>query len=268
MTAEESSSLMTFQTDSPEYFAEHIAPVASNIRIQPCGQIPYRATTKLLRLPRLGLFNVKMSSARVLDTEPLGYLSITVPLDNPFQMMLHGQAETLTIGSAYVAHWDDTFDLRIGDHLDTLVVNIETSLLCDYVRKFQGGEEPQTFQFAPKLSLLTPGGSSFWRYLSFVWGELTGGGGLLRSPLVITELEETLVALLLYAVMDELRCRQEPRQRYARLSGVPQESGGLPCQPISTSRCHWPIWQKWQVSERGLSVRRSTGAMTWAPSGF
>ena len=129
--AEESSSLITFKSDSPEHFAEHIAPVAANVRVQPFERNPFRATAKLIRLPRLGLFDVKMSSARVLHTEPLGDLSVTVPLKTPFQVMLHGQPETFTTGSAYVSHWDDMFDLRIGDRLDTLVVKIELSLACD-----------------------------------------------------------------------------------------------------------------------------------------
>jgi len=194
------SHLVTFQTDDPDHMLEHLAPVVSpNVSIQPCKRVPFHVAVQLSRLPRVGLFTIQITSARVLEPAPLGFCSITVPLVTPFQTVQHGQTETFATGTAYVNHWDDPLDLRTSDGAEVLVANIDPTLLNDYARKLNGGKYAEPLRFGSSLSLVTPSGASFWRYLSFIWSELRRCGAVAESKLILQELETTLVTMLLYA---------------------------------------------------------------------
>jgi AraC-like DNA-binding protein len=83
--------------------------------------------------------------------------------------------------------------------LHVLVVNFDRTLLSAYRAKLNGGELSGEIDFRPRISLMTPEGASFWRYLSFVWSEVSRGSTLLRSPVIASEIEDSLMAMFLYA---------------------------------------------------------------------
>lgn len=199
---QEPNGIIRFQTADPDHFVDRIASVAPSVALQKRGRPPFHAEVTLARLSRLGLFTVRISGARILSPEPRGYYGITMPLDNPIQVVTRGQAETFAPGSAHLLNADDAFDLRSGDGATMSVANIDMHVLRDYARKLHGAEAPEVLRFGPQLFLETPGGVSFWRYVNFVWGDLRRGGGVCGSPLVRQEIEDALVAVLLYATME------------------------------------------------------------------
>jgi AraC-like DNA-binding protein len=83
--------------------------------------------------------------------------------------------------------------------LHVLVVNFDRTLLSAYRAKLNGGELSGEIDFCPRMSLMTPEGASFWRYLSFVWSEVGRGSTLLISPVIASEIEDSLMAMFLYA---------------------------------------------------------------------
>ena len=205
------SRLVTFQTNDPDHLIETLGPaVPANLFIQPGKRVPFYAAMKLSRLPRLSLFKGKISSARLLRREPQGYCSITIPLRGSFQAGTQGRMETFATHTAYVNHWASPFDLWNGDDIEVLVANIDPSLLEEYARKLNGSEESEPLRFGPCLSLVSPSGASFWRYLSFIWSELERDGAMGESELILQELETTLVTMLLYAWQEQA---VDPRQR-------------------------------------------------------
>jgi len=109
----------------------------------------------------------------------------------------HGEA--FESGTAHVAFSDRSFDLRASEDLRALVVHFDRTLLSAYRAKLNGGEVSGEFDFCPRMSLMTPEGASFWRYLSFVWSEVGRGSALLRSPVIASEIEDSLMAMFLYA---------------------------------------------------------------------
>ena len=200
---QEANNIIRFQTTDPDHFTDRIAPVAQAVTMQQHGKSPFSAEVRLARLPRLGLFTVRVSSARVLGPGARGYCGITIPLDNSIEVVTRGQVETFAPGSAHFLNADDAFDLRSGDNANMLVANIDMSILHEYARKLHGGEVPKALRFGSRLSLDKPGGLSFWHYVNFVWGDLSRGGAVCASPLVLKEMEDALVATLLYATMEE-----------------------------------------------------------------
>ena len=84
-----------------------------------------------------------------------------------------------------------------------LVANIDMSILHEYACKLHGVEAMEPLRFGSRLSLDTPGGISFWHYVNFVWSDLSRGGAICGSPLVLKEIEDALVVTLLYATMEE-----------------------------------------------------------------
>ena len=194
------SRFVTFQTSDPDHLVDNLVSVVPTaVSIEPCNREPFHAAVQLIRLPRLGLFTIQMSNAEVLHPEPLGYCSITVPLEGPFQTVSHGQTQTFATDTAYINHWDDPFDIRTGDGTKMIVANLDLPFVEAYARKLNGGQEPEPLQFGSSLSLVSPSGASFWRYLSFIWSELGPGGAIGESELILRELEDALVAMLFYA---------------------------------------------------------------------
>ncbi|MDH3600509.1 MAG: helix-turn-helix domain-containing protein [Candidatus Tectomicrobia bacterium] len=143
------------------------------------------------------------------------YYGITVPLNTSLEVVTLGRSELFSPGEGHVRNCSDAFDVRVGDHLDVLVVNLDKSLLCDYLRNLEGGEASEPPRFGPRLSLLSPSGSSLWRYLSFIWSELGRGGAIGESALIQQELENTLAAMLFHTLQEQaVDTRQRDAGRY------------------------------------------------------
>lgn len=187
-----------FKTDSPDVFEETMAVVAGPVNARPAVHSPFNVEVNLAKLPRIGLFTIRSSEFRVNSDEPLGFTSCTVPLSGHFTIAdSHGEA--FGPGTAYVASSDRLLDLQTTEDSRVLVANFDRTLLSAYRTKLNGGEVSGELDFRPRISLTTPEGASFWRYLSFVWGEVSRGSTLLRSLVIASEIEDSLMAMFLYA---------------------------------------------------------------------
>lgn len=193
------SQTATFHSPDADHFADSVSRVAPDVRVEPGKRAPFRADVKLVRLPRLGLFTVRTDHIRVISPEGRAFVSTTIPLKGSFVMTKGGGARTFGPGSAHVVKSDEPFELAGFDPFSVLVFNPDVSLLQSHAEKLGGGRAPFEVETCSRLSLATPEGASFWRFLSFVWGEVNHGGTLLRSPLVTREVEDALLTICLYA---------------------------------------------------------------------
>ena len=98
---------------------------------------------------------------------------------------------------------DREFDFRtIGQHTRVLGTNFFIDDLDAYAQRL----DPSLDSLCPlansRISLSTPVGAGLVRYLIFVWGELTRGGGILQSELVAREIEDGLIAAFICALRE------------------------------------------------------------------
>lgn len=204
-----------FTTDSPDYFETAMEVVSGPVSIQPEHGSPFHAEVKLAKLPRLGIFTVRPSAMRVFIPEPLEFLSITVPLVEYFTAAERDAGGAIRPGMAHIANLDRPFDIRTVDGLQVLVMNFDAHLLRSYRAKLNGGEPSGALALCSRLSLTTPEGASFWRYTSFLWSELGHGSTSLQSPIIAREVEDSLLAMFLYASE-----RVSPDEMKSRVVGI------------------------------------------------
>jgi AraC-like DNA-binding protein len=97
-------------------------------------------------------------------------------------------------------------------------VNFDADLIRSYRAKLNGGAVSRELTFCPRLSLTTPSGASLWRYLSFLWSELGHASNPMRSPFIAREIEDSLVAMFLYATEPE--AQKEEKSRVADIGSL------------------------------------------------
>lgn len=202
--------LMKFASDDPDQFESEIAVVAGPICIRPLEHSTFHNEVKLARLPRLGIFSVQCNAMRVFIPESPGFVSVTVPLVGHCVSPELDAGEIIASGTAHVGNLGRPYDLTMVDGSKVLVVNFDAELLRSYRVKLNGGEVSGDLTFPPRMSLTSAEGASFWRYMSFVWSELNRGSTLLQLPIIAREIEESLLAMFLYA-SDRIYSDEESR---------------------------------------------------------
>ena len=76
-------------------------------------------------------------------------------------------------------------------------VGIERQMLNAYAQKLVNGQQEREFTLHPQLLWTTPEAASCRRYLEFISQELVRGGSLFNSPLIATEIQNTICSMLL-----------------------------------------------------------------------
>lgn len=204
--------LADFRTNSAEKFEESIKAVAAYpVSIDPEIHSPFHAEVKLARLPRLGIFKIWTSAMRACVPESNGQLTLIIPLVQQFTIAERGKREAFEPGTAHLTNFGLPLDLCVPDGGQRLIVNFNESLVNSNWDKLSGGKASGALAVRSRFSIMTPQGASFWRFLSFVWSEICRGSTALRSPLVAREIEDALLAILLYALNSGTPDGRQPR---------------------------------------------------------
>ena len=90
--------------------------------------------------------------------------------------------------------------MQSAQGLNLLAANFFLDDLREHAAIVTGGKEEFRLPHDGRVSLSTPEGRSLARYLNFIWEELNEGGGIFNSGLVTTEIEDTLIAALIWAI--------------------------------------------------------------------
>lgn len=189
---------------SPEQFENLIIPMAGDLTVTPNSGSRWSGAVRAGRLPRIGMFDLMADAMRVRQLElPRSFYGLTLPLDASFAVSDALQFRNFEGNSAHVLYPDRRFDFHTAHRTHVLVVNFFIDDLNDYVRRLEGGLDSCRSPEDSRITLTTQAGSGLRRYVSFVWGELTRGGGLLSSDLVMAEIEDGLIAALAWALNEQ-----------------------------------------------------------------
>ncbi len=197
--------MLEFKTGDPDEFVEKMAWVSKNLNMKGIGLSGFFADTRLARLPRTALFSVKIKNGNVSDTNSRDFVGVTIPVKGRF---LANGKKSFKPGTAHVLNINDPFELTFPHSSNILVSNFYKPLLDEFASKLFNEDNRLHSQFKHSLNLDTPAGSSFLRYLHFVWAELCREECLLRSTMVTKEIEDSLYAMLVYASVDACHLSQ------------------------------------------------------------
>ena len=183
--------------DNPDRMPLAMSTVATNFSVHPMQRGGFRSDVRAARFCDIGLFRISMTESRVITDDPLGYFSINVTLRETFEARVAGSIERFGGNSAFVARPEDEFNLRMPDQGRLLVMNVFRPRLDEYGQKRSGREDAGPSTLPSRLSLASPAGRSFRRFLSFLWSEAQSASPLLESERATVELEDALLESLL-----------------------------------------------------------------------
>jgi AraC-like DNA-binding protein len=194
-----------FRSTAPDEFADHILLVSRKPVFVGAVHRDFRAQVKMAALTRMGLFVVRSTGYHAAQSGPRDFVGVNIPLSGSPQLA-HSDYEP---GWANVLDEDEEFGVYASNYSAMLCASIQVSLLRSVARDLSGGHVDEPVATPTRLSLRTPEGSAFYRYLCFVWAELDRGTLGRQSRGAIEVVEDNLAALYLQAVGDA--CVSEAR---------------------------------------------------------
>jgi transcriptional regulator GlxA family with amidase domain len=114
--------------------------------------------------------------------------------------------------------------------------------------------------------LASPIGSGLQRYVTFVWGELSRGGGILSSDFVAQELEDGLISALALALLEEgsiCSSRDETRWADRRITRAEDYLLAHLRKPISRAELAEVAGISIRAISRGFAKRHGMGPMAF-----
>ena len=194
------SSPSIIETSDPEEFGARIGEYARRtVRVDPVSAQDFRSRTRAWRLPRIGLFMVRVDRARVYSPPSPGVLSLTVALEGFFEGKIRSARKSVDPGTCFAPNDSDALDLQIP-RASMLAANLDTQLLRETARKLGDAEPTREDALEPRFSLATQEGALLWRRLAAIWRDLRGGAPLLDSPRAVAEAEAGLAEAVVDAV--------------------------------------------------------------------
>ncbi len=197
-----SSRLHRFAGLDPDKMVADMLAVAPRIEVQPVGR-SFAYNGRLARLAATGLFEIRVECGTVLS-DARDYLGVTLALDNPFWILEGRKAKEFSAPHAHLLKWDEPFAFRSDQNTGrVLVANFDRAMVTEVAQNIEMAEGAAPLPDA--LSLRSIAGTTFRRYIRFVWGDVVRGGLLTKSALAARETERALITSLLLAAQDDAR---------------------------------------------------------------
>ena len=219
----------------PEEFEAYVEPVSGSVQARPHSGSQVNGKVQFARLSRIGFL--------ALDSEPMsvrippshGFYGVTMTLGTPFNISDGGKSRTYNRDCAHLLAPDREFNFMNREKGSILGTNFFVDNLPDLASRLTGGEKPFQQSVAATISLATPSGSSLARYLTFIWNEINRGGGILNSQLVAKEIEDSLIAALVWTI-EENHTRvktDKPERADAKIRRAEEYLLANLCNPVS-----------------------------------
>ena len=125
------------------------------------------------------------------------WLFLELPLSGQLQLGYRGRDISFDQNSACLIASNEPIIYRYQKNSNHITVGIDTQMLNAYAQKLVNGQSEREFTFHPQFLWRTPEADSFRRYLEFISQELVQGGSLFNSPLIATEIQNTIFSMLL-----------------------------------------------------------------------
>ncbi len=188
---------------NPEELEASLSAVAGGVRFRPSGATELGGTASLARLGNVGLLAIDSDPLNAFIGPAHGFYGLTVNLNGAFNIAEGSRTQSYDRGSGHLLLPDREFDFRtIGQHTRVLGTNFFIDDLDAYAQRLDPSLDSLFPVVSSRISLSTPAGAGLVRYLTFVWGELTRGGGILQSELVAREIEDGLIAAFICALRE------------------------------------------------------------------
>ena len=190
---------------TPDAWEEAMRPIAG-VQVKEVLGRRFSADMQLFKLPRTSFFSLKLPGARVVVPDGSGFVGVTTVKSGQMRTASPRLGNVWETGTAHVINHDNySFEFTSDQHLESMALCFQKTLLQEYARKFQGRDDSQLELDTADLALNSSAGDCFARYSTFLWEELNRGGSFLQSPLATEEIEDSLWALLLSAIHSEGR---------------------------------------------------------------
>lgn len=196
----EVSQLRKVEFTDPAEFETAIVPVADGARIRPLRKSRLEGEVKVASLQRIGFLAIDSGPLMAQINPAHGFYGLTLTLSAPFETREERSVRTFQRNDAHLLFPEREFDFRAQQRAHVLGTNFFVENLEDHARLLEGGADAVRLTEDCTVSLASQAGSSLARYLAFVWGELNRGGGILNSRMAAKEIEDGLIAALIWAL--------------------------------------------------------------------
>ncbi len=189
--------LLKFKTTKPEEYLSILSQ-----KFGPAGHIEpiegFSADFSAYAVAQLFFTREKYKNGLSYQPNPQGrWLFLELPLSGQLQLSYQGRDISFCHNSTYLIVSDEPIHYRYQENANHTRVIIDKQILNAYAQKLLHGQQEREFTLHPQLLCKTPEAASFRRYLEFISQELVRGGSLFNSPLIATEIQNTIFSMLL-----------------------------------------------------------------------
>jgi AraC-like DNA-binding protein len=189
---------LVVRTRDPDKLADELAPVAAGVRFEATAAGGLAAEVRAWRLPRVGLVGFEFDHGRALFGEERDFVALTVPLAGRLEFRLGRRVEECVPGEVHVSPAHEPFDCRTAPRSRFLAASLDDGLVRSHARAL-GGDGRARAIHSSRLVSSNAKCASFFRYLRWLSQESQREGSALAVPLVASEAEVLLAALLVEA---------------------------------------------------------------------
>ncbi len=190
--------LLNFKTTNPEELQSIITQEFTPIeQVEPMGK-EFHADYRAYAVGQLIFTRSKFPHGiSVIPIPGEKWLFLEIPLSAQLQLGYRGKDISFDHNSTYLIASDEPIHYRFQENTNHTTVGIDKQMLNAYGQKLVNGQQEREFTLHPQLLWRTREAASFRRYLEFISQELVRGGSLFNSPLMATEIQNTIFSMLL-----------------------------------------------------------------------
>ncbi|MGK7947579.1 MAG: helix-turn-helix domain-containing protein [Xenococcaceae cyanobacterium] len=198
MSSKGTVELLNFQTTNLEELQSIISQKFTTLeQVEPMGK-EFLAEYKAYAVGQLIITRGKFPHGiSVIPIPEEKWLFLELPLSGQLQLGYRGKDISFDHNSTYLIATDEPIHYRFQENTSHTTIGIDRQMINAYAQKLVNGQQERAFTLHPQLLGTTPEAASFRRYLEFISQELVRGGSLFNSPLVATEIQNTIFSMLL-----------------------------------------------------------------------
>ena len=189
---------LNFKTSNPEELQSIISQDFTTIKqVEPVGKEFY-ADYRAYAVGQLVFTRDKFPyGISVIPIPEEKWLFLEIPLSGQLQLRYRGRDILYDYNSTYLITSDQPIHYTFQENTRHITIGIDKQMLTAYAQKLVNRQQEQKFTFYPQVLGRTSEATSFRRYLEFISQELLRGGSLFNSPLIATEIQNTIFSMLL-----------------------------------------------------------------------
>ncbi len=192
--------LLKIETIEPKEFQSIISQKFTPLEQLEPIQKKFCADYKIYTVARLIFTRAKFKHGiSVLPIPRKRLFFLELPLSGQLQLSYRGRDISFSHNSTYLIASDEPVLYRYQENANHITVGIDKDLLNAYAQKLVNGQQERELTLHPQLLWRTPAAASFRGYLEFITRDLVRGGSLFNSPLIATEVQNTIFSMLLSA---------------------------------------------------------------------